>query len=196
MNIDLRHLNAFLSAARHRSFTRAAKARNVSQPSFTMQIRQLETELGVRLLDRNTRSVQLTRVGHDLFPVLERLVGELQSVLAATKESSEKRVGRVSIAVLPSLAATVLPPLLARLKTEHPGVAVHLKEAPARRVIDMVRSEEADFGIGWAKQKTADIKITPLFTDRMAAIFRHGSPLDKLKAVTLRELVSFPLIFD
>jgi DNA-binding transcriptional LysR family regulator len=194
MNIDLHHLNAFLSAARHRNFTRAAKALDISQPSFTVQIRKLETELGVRLLDRNTRSVQLTRVGRDLFPVLERLVGELQSLLATTKESSEKRIGRVSISALPSLAATILPPLLARLKTEHPGVSVHLKEAPAKRVIDMVRDEETDFGLGWVKEKTREIKVTPLFTDRMAAIFKQGSPLENLKTVTLRELVCFPLI--
>jgi DNA-binding transcriptional LysR family regulator len=194
MNIDLRHLDAFVSAARYRSFTRAARSLNISQPTFTVQIRQLETELGVRLLDRNTRSVELTRVGKDLFPVLERLMRELKSVLSSTQESAANKIGPVTVAVLPSLAATVLPRILATLKIGHPGVSVRLREAPARRIVSMITSEEVDFGIGWVKGKDSEVQFTPLFTDRMSAIFKAGSPLERKKEVTLRGLASFPLI--
>ncbi len=194
MNVELRHLEAFLAAARHRSFTRAARSLNISQPTFTVQIRQLETELGVRLLDRNTRSVQLTRVGGDLLPVLERLMRELQSVLANTKELAENRSGPVTVAVLPSLAATILPQVLSALRAEHPGVSVHLREAPARRIVGMVKGDEVDFGIGWLKGADSDVRFTPLFTDRMSVIFKAGSTLERKKTVTLRDVASFPLI--
>ena len=74
MDVELRHLQAFVAAARHASFTHAAKTVHVSQPTFTVQIRQLETALGVRLLDRNTRSVRLTPIGRELAPVIERIL--------------------------------------------------------------------------------------------------------------------------
>ncbi len=194
MNVDLRHLQAFVSAARYRSFTRAARSLDISQPAFTVQIRQLETELGVRLLDRTTRSVQLTRVGKDLAPVVERLLRELRSTLETTRELSATKSGPVRLASLPSLAATILPGMLSALKAEHPGVAVHLREAPARRIVGMVKSEEVDFGIGWVQGRDSEIRFTPLFTDRMSAIFKAGSPLERKKTVALRDLAAFPLI--
>ena len=194
MSVDLRHLQAFVSAARYRSFTRAARSLSISQPTFTVQIRQLEAELGVRLLDRDTRSVQLTRSGHDLLPVVERLLREINSVLDSTREASLSKSGLVKVGVLPSLAATILPPILARLRKEHPGVTIHMSEAPAQRIVGLVKDDEVDFGIGWWKVGDSEVQFTPLFRDRLCAIFRAGGKLDRKKTVLLRELASLPLI--
>jgi len=194
MSVDLRHLQAFVSAARYRSFTRAARSLNISQPTFTVRIRQLEAELGVRLLDRNTRSVQLTRAGRDLAPVVERLLRELNSVLDSTREASLSKSGLVKVAVLPSLAATILPPVLSRLRKEHPGVTVQLREAPARRIVGLVKSEEVDFGIGWLNSRDREVQFTPLFRDRLCAVFNAGGKLERKSTVRLRELASLPMI--
>ena len=194
MNVDLRHLEAFVAAVRYRNFTRAAKSLYISQPTFTVQIRQLESELGVRLFDRTTRSVQMTSVGKDLAPALERLLRELGSLLEGTRERSAAKSGPVRLAALPSLAATILPGILAALKAEHPGVAVHLREAPARRIVGMVVGEEVDFGIGWVRGRDSDVRFTPLFTDRMSAIFKAGVRLERKRTVALRDLAEFPLI--
>lgn len=194
MNVDFRHLQAFVSAARYRNFTRAAKSLDISQPTFTVQIRQLEAELGVRLLDRNTRSVQLTRAGRELVPTVERLLRDLGSILDSARGAAAAKSGSVIVAVLPSLAATILPEILASLRTEHPGVSVHLREAPARRIAGLVQREEVDFGIGWIQGKDANAQFTPLFTDRLSAIFKAGSKLERKKTVSLRELAAFPLI--
>jgi len=194
MTIDFRHLQAFVSAARYRSFTRAAKSLNISQPTFTVQIRQLETELGVRLLDRNTRSVQLTRIGRDLAPAVERLLRDLDSILDSAKGTSSAKSGAVIVAVLPSLAATILPQILATLRAEHPGVSVRLREAPARRIVGLVKSDEVDFGIGWIQGRDTDVQFATLFTDRLSAIFKAGSKLERRKTVSLRDLSDFPLI--
>jgi DNA-binding transcriptional LysR family regulator len=194
MNVDFRHLEALVAAARYHNFTRAARSLNISQPTFTVQIRQLERELGVRLLDRNTRSVQLTRAGKDLVPAVERLLRELNSVLSSTKESSAAKSGAVRVATLPSLAATILPQILSALQTQHPGVVVHLREAPARRIVGMVKSEEVDFGMGWVRGRDSDVQFTPLFTDRMSAIFKAGLKLERKKTVALRDLAAYPLI--
>jgi len=78
INLNLRHLEALVAIARTGNFTRAAQALHVSQPSLTVQIRQLEKTLGVRLLDRNMRSVRLT-------PVIQQLVTEIETVVLNEK---------------------------------------------------------------------------------------------------------------
>lgn len=73
--MHLRQVRSFVVVARFSSFTRAADLLNLTQPALTVQIRQLEQSLGVKLFDRNTRAVELTRIGREMLPVLERLLG-------------------------------------------------------------------------------------------------------------------------
>ena len=194
MDVDLRRLRAFVAVARHGSFTRAAKALNVSQPTFTVQIRQLETSLGVRLVDRNTRSVQLTPIGRELAPVLERILRDLDSALLNTQALSSQASGFVAIAALPTLSATVLPGIISAFRTGNPGIAIHLRDAVSFRVAGMVRAGEVDFGFGSLPASAPDVEFTPLFDDRMSAIFQRHSPLGQKRSITLKDLTASPLI--
>lgn len=194
MDVDLRRLRAFVAVARHGSFTRAAKALNVSQPTFTVQIRQLETSLGVRLVDRNTRSVQLTPIGRELAPVLERILRDLDSALLNTQALSSQASGFVAIAALPTLSATVLPGIISAFRTGNPGIAIHLRDAVSFRVAGMVRAGEVDFGFGSLPASAPDVEFTPLFDDRMSAIFQRHSPLGRKRSITLKDLTASPLI--
>src|SRR5215204_5666278 len=106
---NLRQLRAFVVVARLGSFTRAAHLLHLSQPALTKQVRQLEETLGVRLLDRNTRAVELTRIGKGLAPVVTQLLQEIDAVLARTKQLAAKSRGVVRVAALPSLSSTILP---------------------------------------------------------------------------------------
>ena len=114
--------------ARFSSFTRAADLLHLTQPALTVQIRQLEQALGVKLFDRSTRAVELTRTGRELLPVLERLLGEFDAVVVSTREMATMRYGTVRIAALPSVAATVLPPLIARFKQRHPHIRITVRD--------------------------------------------------------------------
>jgi DNA-binding transcriptional LysR family regulator len=194
MNFEFRHLHAFVAAARHGNFTRAAKAVHVSQPTFTVQIRQFETALGVRLLDRNTRSVQLTPIGRDLAPVLERILRELDSVLTNTQALSTRPTGFVAVAALPTLSATVLPGIISTFRTANPGIAIHLKDAVSIRLAAMVRAGDVDFGFGSLPASEPDLEFTLLFNDRMSAIFPRRSPLAGKRTVALKDLIATPLI--
>ena len=121
MNFTLRELEAFLGVARLGSFTRAARSLNMSQPALTVRIRHLEEALGVRLLDRTTRSVTLTQVGREFLPVVERVIGEITAVAVNARELVGKRRGLVTVAALPSIASKLLPEMLAAFKAQHPG---------------------------------------------------------------------------
>jgi DNA-binding transcriptional LysR family regulator len=96
-DLNLRQLQAFVKVAHVGSFTRAAHLLHLSQPALTKQIRQLEQTLSVRLFDRNTRTVELTRIGRDLAPVVEQLLREVEAIVVNTKELAEKSRGVIRV---------------------------------------------------------------------------------------------------
>jgi DNA-binding transcriptional LysR family regulator len=96
MNVDLHQLRIFVAVARLGNFTRAAERLSLSQPSLSLHVRQLEQDLQVRLFDRSTRSVALTRAGDDFLPIAERLLDDFQSAVAAVTDLAARsaRPGR------------------------------------------------------------------------------------------------------
>jgi DNA-binding transcriptional LysR family regulator len=194
INLNLRHLEALVAIARTGNFTRAAQVLHISQPSLTVQIRQLEETLGVRLFDRNTRSVELTRIGKELAPVIQRLVREIEAVVLNARELSTGGRGAVHVAALPSVCSTILPRIVARFREQSPGVSVTLRDVVAQRVLALVQNEEVDFGVGSFADAVPDIRVVPLFTDRMRVIFPPGSPLEHKRVIPLKLLTGLPMI--
>jgi DNA-binding transcriptional LysR family regulator len=139
MNPSLKQMRSFIAVARTASFTRAAAQIHVSQPALTVQIRQLEAALNVKLLDRNTRSVHLTRVGRELVTIFERLLHELDAVVLGARELASKRHGIVRIACLPSLAATRLPDAIVAFRAKHPRVQFIVRDGVGGKVGALVR---------------------------------------------------------
>ena len=95
MDVSLRQVRSFLAVARVKSFTRAASILNVTQPALTMQIRRLEEALGVTLFDRDTRSVELTRVARDLIPAFERALQDFDAALESARDIATQERGFV-----------------------------------------------------------------------------------------------------
>jgi DNA-binding transcriptional LysR family regulator len=194
MDPSLRQLRNFLAVARVASFTRAANHVHLSQPALTVQIRQLEAALNVKLLDRNTRSVHLTRVGQELVPILERLLHELDAVVTGARELASKRHGVVRIACLPSLAATRLPAAIVAFRNKHPRVQFVLKDGVGGKVAALVKEEVVDFGISGGATSDAELDVRPLMQDRMHAIYLSPHALDRAARVTIGSLSRHPLI--
>lgn len=194
MNVNLRQVRAFVSVARFGSFTRAAKLLNLTQPALTVQIRQLEQSLDVRLFDRNTRSVNLTRVGRELVPAFQRLLQEFDAIVVDTKDLAAKRHGIVRLACLPSFASTLLPGLIAGFRARHPRVSFVLKDAVGKRIVSMVREEVVDFGIGVVDAEEPDLETRHLMRDRMHVVFPARHHLARVRRVTLDSLKAYPLV--
>jgi len=191
---ELRHMKAFLEVARYGSFTRAAEELNICQPALTVQIKQLEHALGVKLFDRDRRHVSLTQVGRELIRPIERVMADIDSIRVNSQELATHQRGIVTVAVLPSIAAGVLPAALRRLSTEHPGIAVRIIELVGTRVSDAVKAGEVDFGVGSHQRIERELTYQHLWSDRMAAFVPATHPLARKRAVSFRELVSYPLI--
>jgi DNA-binding transcriptional LysR family regulator len=193
-NLNLRHLEGFVAIAAAGNFTRAAQALRISQPALTVQIRQLEDAIGARLLDRNTRTVKLTRIGQQLSPVAQRLLREFEIMMQHAHELAAGTLGSVSVAALPSICSTMLPRVIASFRQDHPGIAVSLKDVVAQKVLAMVKSEEVDFGVGSFTGADPALVVVPLFQDRMKVVFPPDSVLARKRKLKLKDVAGLPLI--
>ncbi|PHK96855.1 LysR family transcriptional regulator [Pseudoroseomonas rhizosphaerae] len=194
MSYSLRQIRALTAAVETGSFGRAALRLHVSQPALTLQIRALEESLGVTLFDRSARGVRPTPAGQALAASFQRILDDLETVVAGAREQAQRRSGVVHLAVLPSVAANLLPGALARLRAAHPGIRVMVRDAVARRVAALVKAGEAELGIGHAAGPEPELEETPLFEDSLVAVLPPGHPFAALKEVGLPALAAAPLV--
>lgn len=194
MDVSLRQVRAFLTIARVKSFTGSAAMLNVTQPALTMQVRRLEEALGVTLFDRDTRSVELTRVGRDLMPAFERTLEDFEAALGSARDIATQARGIVRLASLPSVAASVLPDAILSFRQKRPNVVFDLKDVIAGQVLNLVQSEQVDFGVMGGAVKAPDAQTIFEAQDRLYVIYPKGHEIGRLKAVTPAALAEFPLI--
>lgn len=194
MDVSIRQIRSFIAVARSGSFTQAAGLLHVSQPTLTVQIRRLEESLRVRLFDRNTRSVELTRIGRDLLPVFERTLQDLDAVILDLRDAAAETRGIVRLAALPSYAAGPLPDAVKIFRETRPGVSFVLRDAIASRVVALVRSEEVDLGLTGGEVVHPDLEILFSARDEMSVIHPQGHPIERAASVTAAVLAAYPLV--
>ncbi|NVO14561.1 MAG: LysR family transcriptional regulator [Rhodoplanes sp.] len=194
MDVSLRQVRSFLAVAQHRSFTRAATLLHLSQPALTVQIRNLESALGSRLLDRSNRTVDLTRTGRDLLPVFQRLLGDFDAALTDIREVGAGRLGTVRIAALPSFAASLLPQVIMACRRDNPALAFVVRDAIASHVVAMVRSEEVDLGLTGGGVADAELDVLHQSTDQLCLVFPASHPIGRRRRIGVRDLVELPLV--
>lgn len=158
-SLDLGHLDAFAAVARHRSFRRAAAARGVSASTLSQTVKTLEARLGVRLLNRTTRSVAPTAAGARL---LERLTPSLADIAAAVDEIREEPgapAGTVRINAPTPAIELVLAPIVAAFLKAYPNVRLEI--VAEARLVDIV-GEGYDAGVRWGEHLAQDMIAVPL----------------------------------
>jgi DNA-binding transcriptional LysR family regulator len=177
LNITLRHLRTFVIVARYGSFNKAAEELSRTQPAITLAIKQLEEFVGIKLLERTTRRVIPTVEGENFVPVAERLVRDFDSAISDLKATAERRIGNVSIAVVPSVATQLLPPIMKTFTANYPGIDILLTDDTTRGVQQRVERNEVDFGIASIWQPSKLLRFTPLFSDNLELVFHSDHPL-------------------
>ncbi|GAB4293138.1 MAG: LysR family transcriptional regulator [Roseovarius sp.] len=175
--INLRHLRAFVAVAREQSFTRAAERLFLSQSALTIAVRQLEAHLGVTLLHRTTRSVGLTEDGAAFLPAAERLLADFDAAIGAVRQRAAQRRGRVAIAVLPSVATRLLPPIVTQFHAANPDIRLMVRDDNGRGVQRQLLEHDVDFGISNVWKPHPELEFTPLSRDRFGLVCRRDDPL-------------------
>lgn len=194
MSISFSRLRSFVAVAEERQFQRAAKRLGVTQPTLSGQIRDLETELGVALLSRTTRSVRLTAEGESFFFRARQILADVDAAVSDLRTQHELKRGRVVIAATPSIACSLAPMAMGMFRQRFPDVTVQLHELTSPEVDEMVRTGRADLGFGPQTAEQADLAFAPLFAERFRGVVATGHPLVGEKRVTLARLLADPLV--
>lgn len=169
---DLNVLAAFLTVAKERSFTRAAKRLSVSRSGLSHAVRGLEERLGVRLLDRTTRSVAPTQAGEQLISRLDPALGEIEGVLDQIVGLRERPAGRVRLLVTPLSATMVLAPRLAALARRFPDIVLDVTTTQEGRTELVAAGFDAGIHLGESIQR--DMVAVRVSADQRLAVV--GSP--------------------
>jgi DNA-binding transcriptional LysR family regulator len=194
MNISLRQLEAFLAVSQLSGFTRAAERLHLTQSAVSLLVRELESQLSVRLFDRTTRAVRLTDAGRELYPFAEKALAELQAGIDNTKDLLAKKRGRVVLAAPPLIASHLLPPVVSRFRETYPGVAVVLRDLLADEILARVSSGEVDFGIGTFHRLDETLESKTLATDSLILVAPRGHALTRKRRLRWRDLAAESLI--
>ncbi|WP_206956947.1 LysR family transcriptional regulator [Trinickia acidisoli] len=189
MNINLKLLSTFLAVAEKESFAKAATATNRSLPAVSMQIKQLEDQLGVAVFQRTTRKVVLTAEGEDLLISVRRAMAELDAGLARVQQASDIQIGRLSIACIPTIAGTRLPAVLTAFAAAFPGITVQVRELVVQALLESVRKREVDCAIGPVLDDCADLEFSPLFEDPYCALLPASYAHDGKDTITLAQVI-------
>ncbi|MCD0502500.1 LysR family transcriptional regulator [Bordetella petrii] len=192
--VNLKLLSAFMAVAEHGSFRKAAEQTFVSLPAISMQIKQLETQLGVALFQRTTRHVELTREGEDLLITARKAMAELDTGLARIQQAANVQHGTLAFACVPTVAGSRLPAVLTEYARHYPGISVRVRELSHHDLLEAVRRREVDFGIGPVEERRGELEFRPIFNDEYCALLPRGYRDNGRKTISLRELTRLRLL--
>jgi LysR family carnitine catabolism transcriptional activator len=190
--MELRQLEYVVGVVDEGSFTRAARALHVAQPSLSQGVARLEAELGVPLFLRLGRRVALTPAGEAFVGSARHVLRDVAVLGASVQAVTGLEAGRLDLVSLPTLAADPLAPIIGAFRRAHPGVAVRVTEPEgADAVIARVRDGRAEVGLAELPVGAVDIVATPLLDQELVAILGPGKPRDELR---VEELANLPLL--
>lgn len=194
MNVTLRQLRAFVALARIGSFTHAADSMHVTQSALSGLIKELEQALGVQLVDRSTRKIQLSEVGREFYPLIKKIVQDLDGALGDISNLKALKKGVVRIAAPQLMSCTLLPEVIAAYRAQHPEVQIRLTDCAVETVPSRVLSGEVDFGIGPEREPTPEIIAKTLFEMPFMLVFPRNHPLEQQQRISWADAMRFPFI--
>jgi len=196
--IDLRRLRYFVAVAESLHFGRAAARLHMSQPPLSRQIQQLEREIGVLLLRRSKRRVELTDAGAYLLDQARAMLAEAETLAVRTRRVESGETGRLALGFISTVDYSVLPGLLSAYRAAHPGVTLELRELTGDVQLRELHEGRIDAGMLLAPVDDAALAMLPLLREPLVAalpaddlLARSRAPLS-LASLTGRPFVIFP----
>jgi DNA-binding transcriptional LysR family regulator len=194
--MDLQQLRSFSAVARHRHFTRAAAELHIGQPAVSQHVRRLEAELGVRLLSRTTRTVDLTEAGRLLLGRTDRALAELDAGLAELAEVRGLVRGRLSIGAMQWLEPYDLAAALATFHARHPAIDIRVVEEVAGAMLASVLADRLDVAFVPIEEGVPPgLEAHLLFEDELVLVVAASHPLAGRAYVRLSTLRDEPFVF-
>ena len=187
--MELRHVRYFVALAENLSFTRAARQMHVSQPTLSHQIKQLESELGKRLVVRHHRGVSLTPEGESFIAHAATALGELDAAVLGVRRPALPQAQQVRIGAPSTLAVSIVPDSLAILLASEGRISVRLEEITSaaeiqRRLVD----ETLDIGLLYPPLARHDLVLEALYEEQAVLFLRRDHRLARRKKIRLLDL--------
>jgi LysR family transcriptional regulator, low CO2-responsive transcriptional regulator len=193
-SVTLRQLRTFKTVADLTSFSLAAQRLKLSQPSVSYQVKELEEALGLPLLDRLGKRVQLTEAGSVLYGYARRMLDTLDEASVELEEMRGIQRGSLRVGASTTVGIYLLPAALGAFKKLHPGLVISLEIGSRARVQDQVLRNELDLAVVGPALKDADLAIIPFLSDELVVVAPAGHPLASRRKLTLKEVADEPFI--
>ena len=191
--VNLKLLHTFMLAAEHGSFRKAAEIGGRSPSAISMQIKDLESQIGLNLFIRTPQRVILTPEGKILFNQIRSGMDRIQDGLDRISGLSAARQTNIAIACAPTLAASRLRQILPRFKSRHPKIHLTIKETPPREALDLLRNQEVEFYVGPEASNMSDFDFQFIAVDRIVTCvpprFDHNE-----KSISIYHIKEHPII--
>ena len=193
-NVSLRQLRVFASVARHLSFARAAEELNLSPPAVSMQIKELEAEVGLPLFDRTSRKVALTTVGEYLLAYTRKVLAAMRDAEDVVARFRGLKTGALDVAMV-STAKYFVPRLLAQFRDEHPGVEVRLHVCNARdEIVALLQQGDAELAVMGRPPQGWPTRAEPFAMHPHVLVTMPGHRYTHVERVPARALQEEPFI--
>ncbi|MBW3608829.1 MAG: LysR family transcriptional regulator [Actinobacteria bacterium] len=194
--MELRQLRYLVALADERHFTRAAAREHIAQPALSQQIRRLEAEVGLALVERTTRKVALTGAGELLVARARHILSELDAAQAELQTLAGVQGGRLSVGALHTMGPVDLSLLLASFHRNHPAVELTVREQSSEELAEMLRDDVIDLAFLSVTERIQrrGLELHPLVSEELVAVVPTQHPLAGRDVVRLAELAGEPFI--
>ncbi|HZG85853.1 LysR family transcriptional regulator [Paenibacillus sp.] len=187
--MDIRHLQYFAAVARENSFTKAAEALHVTQPTLSKMVRQLETELNAELFDRSGKKIRLTDAGETVYRSALRVLSSLDDMTAELDDVLLLRKGQIRLGLPPMIGSRFFPAIMERFHERYPDIGFQLFEQGGKAIEANVRGGELDVGVVLLPVENREwFELQPLWEDELTVVVPPSHPLAPRERLALREL--------
>ncbi|NVK41122.1 MAG: pca operon transcription factor PcaQ [Oceanospirillaceae bacterium] len=194
--IKYRHLQCFLEVARQRSVGRAADMLALTQPAVSKKLKELEEMLGVRLMERSKKGVELTQFGEMFLKYASASVAALREGADSIAQARQKGRTRLSVGVLPTVATSIMPQAVKALYDNDLGVTLNLVAGPNSQLLNQLRVGALDLVVGrlGAVDMMSGLSFQSLFSERVAFVVRSQHPLARTGALSAAAFSDYTLL--
>jgi DNA-binding transcriptional LysR family regulator len=168
------HLRTLSEVVAQTSFTRAARRLNLAQPTVSLQVRQLEARLGVRLIDRLGKRAFATAAGRELIEHARRIAHENERLIAAMRRHRDGWLGQVRVGSSTTALIYHLPPLLKQLRASQPNIELVVTTGTTNSIVERIIRNEIDLGVVSLPVNDRLLDVAPLISEPLLAIFAAG----------------------
>ena len=192
--MNLRALKYLVKLAEFQHFSKAAEACFVSQPTLSTQIRKLEDELGVQLVERAPRNVQLTQVGKEIVDRARHVLRDIEQIQATARRSKDPEKGTLRLGIFPTLAPYLLPHVVPGIRRRFPQLKLQLAEEKTNDIIRLLEDGNLDAGLLALPLEDDSLDYATLFNEPFVMAIPGSHPLAGKQVIDLSDLVESELL--